>query len=391
MTLNESRAVSVKRLLVVSTEDSTKLRSWSNVPYLFCRNLELQEIELCRLTLKQSVVGSWFVRVLQGVLRLLGGKSTTWTYSRASWYVRRAQGQIDQALKETRADAVLVLSFSYGPSLPVDVPLFLFGDWTLGYAIEIQRNRTADKFEQRAIDRELDLIGSADGVFVLFPIAEQYLRQVLPNAKSHYLGNVINAVAEPSEEDLKQKLRSQTLLFVGKPHYLEGARHLIEAYRSLKPKYPNLSVEIVGMESHFFENLPAGVTCHGYLDKGNDLQRQLYYCLLRSARVFINTTPGWSSFSAMLEALYFYTPTITSRYPEVVETLGRRPNCGTYYEEGLRPLADLIEDFLAVSDYEGRAIAAHEATKKFTWSCYVSDFLDVANRAVMKRNEIRQL
>ena len=87
--------MSVKRLLVVSTEDSTKLRSWSNVPYLFCRNLELQEIELCRLTLKQSVVGSWFVRVLQGALRLLGGKSTTWTYSRASWYVRRAQGQID--------------------------------------------------------------------------------------------------------------------------------------------------------------------------------------------------------------------------------------------------------------------------------------------------------
>jgi hypothetical protein len=53
-----------------------------------------------------------------------------------------------------------------------------------------------------------------------------------------------------------------------------------------------------------------------YLDKGSDAHRALYYPLFKEARMFINTTPKWSSFSASVEAMYFYTPVVITLYKE---------------------------------------------------------------------------
>ena len=103
---------------------------------------------------------------------------------------------------------------------------------------------------------------------MLFPLAERFLKNSLPRARTHYLGNVINAVERPDAVDIRRKLEGCALLFVGKPHYIEGARQLIGAYRKLKTTLPALTLDIVGMGREFFDDLPEGVVCHGYLDKG---------------------------------------------------------------------------------------------------------------------------
>lgn len=371
--------MSTLRLLVVSTEDSTKLSSWSNVPYLFCKNLEEQGVELKRLTLPH--VG-WMGELVQWPLRLLKGirarSESTWDYSRSARYYRKARREIDQALEQEAFDAVLVLSFSYGPSLPPKVPLYLFGDWTLSYAIECQRSRRPGRLEQASILRENELINAASEVFVLFPLAERFVKKSLPQARTHYLGNVINAVEQPDEGDIRLKKASQSLLFVGKSHYLEGALQLIEAYRGLKNTLPALTLNIVGMGRDIFGDLPDGVVCHGYLDKGDPAQRAKYYALLRGARVFVNPNPRWASFSAALEAMYFYTPLVTSAYAEMEETFGRDISFGYYYRSDAgQALHELIEKLMLDENYESTARNAHVEAGQFSWRAYVERVLHV--------------
>ncbi len=377
--------LTIRRLLVVSTEDSTKLSSWSNVPYLFCRSLESKGIVLDRLTLKESMLLRQVIAVLKKFLGLFGGAASVWSYSRSSVYFRRAQKQIDQALKKSEVDAVLVLNFSYGPTLPAKVPLFMFCDWSFGYAIERQRGRELNKYEVLSSEREHDLLAAADEVFVLFPLAEDYIKRTRPEARTHYLGNVINAVADPYRDDITEKIEHASLLFVGKPHYIEGAKQLIAAYKNLKGTHPRLTVDIVGMNSSYFEDIPSGVTCHGYLDKGDAQQREVYYGLLRRARLFVNTTPEWASFSATLEALYFYTPIVTSKYPEIVRTLGDSLECGAYHEGSSSDLTAQIDFYLDNANFTESAIRAHEAVKNFGWDSYVEKFLRVM-QATEKRN-----
>jgi glycosyltransferase involved in cell wall biosynthesis len=369
----------IRRLLVVSTEDSTRLSSWSNVPYLFCKTLEDQGLELGRLTLRpQGVMGSavrWALRLLK-FLRVR--KESTWDYTRSAHYYWRVQRQIDLALEREAFDGVLVLNFSYGPSLPPKVPLYLFCDWSLSYAIECQRLRRPGSLERASILRENRLINAASAVFVLFPLAERFVRSALPQARTHYLGNVINAVEGPDEGDIKLKQASFSLLFVGKPHYREGALQLIDAYRQLKKALPTLALNIVGMGEEFFGHLPEGVFCHGYLDKGDPAQREKYYGLLRRARLFVNPNPKWASFSAALEAMYFYTPVVTSAYAEMEETFGKDISFGAYYRaDDTQPLCELLYRLMSSKDYESMARNAHIEASPFSWDAYVKRVLNV--------------
>lgn len=372
----------LQRLLVVSTEDSTKLSTWSNVPYLFCKTLEDEGLEIKRLTLAPlgfwGGAARWVLRLLK-LLRV--GNESTWSYSRSAHYFKRAQRQIDQALQRETFDGVLILSFSYGPSLPSKIPLYLFGDWTLSYAIGCQRSRKPDRLEQASIDRESRLISAASAVFVLFPLAEKYIKNALPKARTYYLGNVINAVRRPDEGDIKLKRDSFSLLFVGKEHYLAGALLLIEAYRVLKRKFPALVLNIVGMGKESLGNLPDGVFSHGYLDKGDTAQCAEYYALLRGARVFVNPNPRWASFSAALEAMYFYTPLVTSAYAEMEETFGRDISFGYYYKsDAEHPLHELIEKLMLDENYESKAHNAHVEAGRFSWGAYVGRVLNIIEK-----------
>lgn len=389
MTQNKLEISPIKRLLVVSTEDSTKLSSWSNVPYLFCKTLEEQGIALRRYTLKESVVLGYVVRVVQKIKELFGAQKSTWSYARSSYYYWSAQRQIDREIGAAPVDGVLVLSFSYGSSLPAKVPVFLFGDWSLAYAISCQRERSADCLERASIRRENRLIAGADHAFVLFPLAEQYIKHTLPDARTHYLGNVINALELPEKQDLSLKCNSFSLLFVGKPHYIEGARQLIAAYQKLTARFPQISLDIIGMDREHFAELPDGVVCHGYLDKGNEAQRGRYYSLLRKAKLFVNPNPRWASFSAALEAMYFYTPLITSAYAEMEETFGREISFGAYYKDNHEtPLDQLIANLLTDPEYAVKARNAHDAASPFSWHAYVNRFLGVINNEEVAREQL---
>ncbi len=122
--------------------------------------------------------------------------------------------------------------------------------------------------------------------------------------------------------------------------------------------------------------LPDRVVCHGYLDKGSQRGAQTYYSLLRSARVFNNTTPRWAAFSASIEAVYFFVPVIVTPYLEFVKTFGREIDFGVYCEEpSVELLCTRIRGLLEHGSYPALCWAAHEAIKGFTWDAYIQKLL----------------
>jgi glycosyltransferase involved in cell wall biosynthesis len=370
------------KLLIVSTSDSRKLSSWSNVPYLFCKHLEERGITLCRLTLNESLIISYIVRISQRVFGLYGGPHSLWRYSRSQLYAYHASRQITREANRNNVDAILVLNLTYGPRFPSRHPVYLFGDWTFDYAINIHGNKRPDEHEQRAVMREQQLIRSATNCFVLYPMAAKYLKESITDAKISYIGNVVNAVEKPCSRDIVLKQRSLSLLFIGKEHYAQGAYALLKAFKLLRAKYPELCLDIVGIETNFFRELPDRVNCHGYLDKGIDDQRQKYYRLIRKATIFVNTNPRWSGFSAMLEAMYFYTPVITSANLETLETFGNNLPFGYYsHEERGGALAGLLAMILESQNYEYMAKAAHAAASPYSWKSYVDKFLHTISKA----------
>ena len=370
------------KLLVVSTSDSRKLSSWSNVPYLFCKHLEERGITLYRFTLNESLVINYVVRIAQRVFGVFGGPHSLWRYSRSQLYAWIASIKITREADRNDVDAILVLNLSYGPRFPSRYSVYLFGDWTFDYAINIHRNKRPDEHEQSAIIREQQLIRSADNTFVLYPMAAKYLRDTIPGARISYIGNVVNAVEKPCARCITLKQRSLSLLFIGKEHYAQGANTLLKAFKLLRGKYPELCLDIVGIEANFFSKLPDRVKCHGYLDKGVDDQRSKYYELIKKATIFVNTNPRWSGFSAMLEAMYFYTPIITSANQETLETFGNHLDFG-YYSRGERgaALADLVTMILESEDYESMAQAAHTAASPYSWRSYIDRFLHAISTA----------
>ncbi|RYE12952.1 MAG: glycosyltransferase family 1 protein, partial [Sphingobacteriaceae bacterium] len=192
-----------------------------------------------------------------------------------------------------------------------------------------------------------------------------------------YLGNVINSLYQVSTDDIAVKSNSTSLLFVGSKKYMAGASSLIAAFEALKPLYPALTLDIIGIKKSDFTNLPEGVNCHGYLDKGNSEERELYYNIFRKARVFINTTPKWGAFSASIEAMYFHTPVIVTPYSEFLKTFGPDIDFGYYCEENDEALIkDKITSIMQNESYKQLCINANNAVQHFTWDAYVDKMVE---------------
>lgn len=367
-------------LLVFSTADSSKVSSWSNVPYLFTQNLESQGINVIRVTTQEALIFTYTVLFFKKILKELFGIQTSWEYSRSSLHFYLTRRKMNIACKEIKHDSVLVLNCSYSPSKNITGKLIHFCDWPYDYYISYFLNRSPDLLESATIKREHKVVKKADYLFVLFPGVCEYIKNKLKPSGTFYLGNVINTLETSSEGDLEKKQNSNNLIFIGKNHYKAGADQLIVIFKQLKLKIKNLRLDIIGMRSSDFDDLPEGVVCHGYLDKGIKNQRDKYYHLLRNAKLFINTNPKWASFSATLEALYFYTPIITSSYPEIKNTFGDITKFGRYFDgNNNSDLADLIETLIKTNEYRNLALNANAAVKMFSWERYIDSFLNTIN------------
>ncbi len=374
----------IKELTVFSVGDSRRLSSWSNVPYFFTETLISKGIKVNRVNLERTFVGKVLNKSVWAALNFLN-KNNYYSYSRSLVHYLNVRFKIRRAVaRYPKSDAHIFLTFSFSSVGLTDRPTVLFCDWTYDHHFKYFLRQQPSAMESMSIAREDQQIEAADLVFVLFPGVAEYMKQRYSNPKIFYLGNVVNTLLNVSEAHvLAQKAASQEILFIGGSKYLEGAKQLIETYKRLKTRRPSLVLNIVGMRDREFDNLPDGVHCHGYLDKENADQRALYYDLLIRAKALVNTTPKWGAFSATLEAMHFYTPVITTPYPEFVETFGEQIDFGCYFSgQSVHTLSAVTESILDDPLYDGLCWRAHDAVSDFTWSAYIDKVLLKLNQVV---------
>jgi glycosyltransferase involved in cell wall biosynthesis len=369
----------IREITVFTTGDSGKISTWSNVPYFFTETLLSKGIKINRVNLGPSPFFIRFYSIfILGLLRIFY-KKTNFTYFRTLAHYLNARRRIKIALKKyPNADVNVFLTFSFSSVGLSNKPCIQICDWTYDHYFRYFENRKPYFFEQNCIDRENRMIEGSDFVFPLFPGIVEYMKNHYSNKNIFFLGNVINSIYEISEDEVADiKMKSNDLLFVGDKKYIGGANSLIQAFKLVKKNYPDLKLHIIGMNEADLCEMPEGIHCYGYLDKGIDHDRVIYYELFKGAKVFINTTDKWGAFSATLEAMYFYNPVIVTPYDEFVRTFGEEIKFGYYcISNAPELLQERIEEILNHPSYNSLCINSHNSVKTFTWSACVDRLLD---------------
>lgn len=372
--------MNLKEITVFANGDSSQVKTWSNVPYFFTQELIARGIKINRVNIgPDGDLDLFYEKRLFKIWRFFS-KNSIFHFERTGLHDWLTQRKIKQATRDfPLTDAWLFMNFSYYNKYS-DKPSFLFCDWTLEYLIRNRLGRKPDLLERGYIKKQNKAIDKAKIVISLFPKIARLMQAAHPKARiSHLNTNVINSFYKGNlyeSEILSSKATSTSLLFIGDIKYIEGARLLIAAYSILKTEQKLMTLHIVGLESHDFEELPNGVTCYGYLDKEKESECKIYYDLIINAKVFINPTPLWGGYSSTIEAMFFYNPIVIAPYEDFTDTFGESPSFAAYIkEQEAHDLVFNIQKILQSPDYKELCINAHEAVRDYTWKNYIDNFL----------------
>lgn len=371
----------LKEITVYTQGDSTRISTWSNVPFLLTETLLKKGIRVNRVNIGANrYLGILYNKLFTGLLAWFY-PSHRYTYERTRlnhWLTNRRIRKAVRAYPST--DCHLLLTFGYVAEGAL-APSVLLCDWSYEVLICERLARKPYPFEQHYIDRETAAIERADLVISLFPKCTEWMRRRSKNPAICYLGgNVVNAVRVlPGKPDvlIQQKFRSSRLLFIGNRKYLEGAKALLFAYRQLKKEVPDLELTFIGLAASELGRLPQGVEALGYLRKEVPAEQELYYRRLMEAKLFVNPTRDWGGYSSTIEAMYYYTPVVVTPYADFVEEFGGEIGFGQYTTGHPADVADKIRICLAWEKavYRSYSNQAHEKVADYTWAAYVEKLL----------------
>lgn len=371
----------IKEVTLYTMGDSTKLSTWSNVPFLFAKALENKGIKVNRINIEENmtiskVYNKYFIHVINFLY-----KRNDFSYQRSLLNVFLINRKIKKTSNQyPNSQLNIFLTFTYYNKWS-DKPSILFGDWTYDYLFQKRIKRKPYSIEQRFIDIENNSINKADMVVCLFPKCCEFIKSRSSNKNIFYLGrNVVNNINEhePSEQLIPSKRANKRLLFVGGGKYSTAAETLISAYKILKTQYyPDLQLDLIGLKEDFNkkDNHIDGVHFYGYLNKTIDSDRKLYYDLFSKASILINTTPQWAGYSSTIEAMYYYTPVVVTKYEDFTSEFGEELDFGLYSENSVDAVVDKIKHILD-DRYEDFSLNAHNAVKDYTWDKYMENLLN---------------
>lgn len=371
----------VKEIILFCYGDSTNISTWSNIPYLLGKTLEKKTITVHRVNLAPPYVFEFlWNKIILNILRFFF-KGIQYEASRSLIVRFLANAKIKQSVKKYNADLCIFTSFSFYNKYN-DIPSLLLCDWSYETLIKERLKRKPYILESIFINKEQSALKNADLIISLFPEAKDSIKKQIPQSNVQWANfNVVNTVYEgsiDSDELILNKYNSNKILFIGKKHYIKGAELLIKSFLVLKQKYPKLELHIVGLEKNdikgLFGNELNDIFFYGFLHKERDNEKNIYYDLILSAKIFINPTPIWGGYSSTIESMYYYTPVILSPYKDFVKEFGEDIDFGIYnntFSEN-----DLVENISKIleldeSNYRSISKRAHDVVKDYTWDNYV--------------------
>lgn len=359
------------KIFFCTTAPSKNYRSWSNIPYLLQKNLEKRGYKVNNYVMREIEPLKTIFNIPIRLANRIFKSNNTYFYVRTplhyltAYLYSRWIGFISE-----KDDVMLVQGFSY-PLNNKKNKQIVIGDWPSEYLFEKFLKRKPNRFEEASIRRENYVIESADAVITLFPNVREYMLQKYKNKNIHCFGNAVNvddSVLLPLDVR-KKKINSKRIIFVGQSFYVSGAYELIEAARILRENGVECEVDIIGMDYDIIKIKYAWLNVHGYLDKENKEEKKKYYELLANARVFVNTTPGWSGFQALLEAMYFYCPVVVRTNESIVSYFPNVSEFGLILEEGGPNLESILLECLCDDEkYLHMSEASRRSVESSTWS-----------------------
>lgn len=369
----------IKEATVFCSGDSRKKSTWSGLPYLFTDSLLSKGIQVNRVDISESPNAKWwFDRTIRRIVRRIH-PATTYEYFRSGVHFWRTRQKIKNALRDyPNSDANFFLTYSHSSSAFSEKPAILLSDWTYHYNITHFLGRKPDFFERSTIKREDHEINRASLVFSTFPDVTNYMVQRYKNKNIHFIGKSSFSMRFPSESEIiPLKNVSKDILFIGNSRYREGAESLMSAYQKVKTDLLGIQLHIIGMRNEEFPYCPDGVHFYGYLNKDVPKQEELYYSLLKRARVFVNTTPKLASAGAMVEAMNFFTPIIITPTNYMTNLFGDKIDFGHYCShDSLEILCAKIKAVFETKDYASLCANAHSSVAGFSFLSRVEQILD---------------
>ena len=364
----------MKKIIVISEGDPYNPKTWSNIPYFLVKNLKLNGNTVYTINLGiNKYINFIFNKVFYPFIQIIDGKDSEYKLNRTKIYERYCEYKIRKCLKIIdNPDVIISTSYSFAPKISENYKIILLCDWTFEYHIQNYKKRIPTKLEMKAIYRQEEILNRADLIISLFPNIAEVMKQKFSKVK--YIGNVIN-VSENLNINLENKYKSNSILFIGGKRYLSGAKTLIQAVSYLNEKLNlKLHVNIIGLTNDdlLVKNVPY-VYCYGYLNKLNKNDDDIYYDLITKSKICINTTPTWAGFSSIIEAMYLYTPIITSKYDSFHETFGNRFNPNYYCKNDYIMLSKKILEVYNMSkaNYLDLCNNMRELVSDMSWDGYV--------------------
>lgn len=378
----------IKEVIFFCGGDSSKAQTWSNVPYLFTKELINRGIVVRRVDLLGyglSFISRCYNLFISRLVRLLYPNNMgAYSFGRTSLYRFFVDMIIRRAVRRySHADYCIFIGYDFYNKYS-KIPTLLFGDWTYKILVAERLKRSIYWFERRFVRQQDEAILHAKHVVSLFPVCAYHMRKDYPTVDISYLGgNVINSFYEgclQENEVIARKTKSNRILFIGGKKYREGAQMLIETFMMscMKNDY---ELHIIGMNDQDLSGIPPNVYCHGYLKKDVKHDADIYYDLLLSAKVIVNPTPLWGGYSSVIEAMYFYTPVIVSPYDDFVNEFGNEIDFGIYnIDNSCSSLASAIERLCLSDHYVSMCVAAHDRVKDYTWKNYINKLLNLIDK-----------
>ena len=351
-------------------------QTWSNVPYYAIKSLEKKGHVINCVNLDVGLEG--LIKGFNFLSRKFLGKDTMFLFNLLPISNFLYNQRIRKALK-MYPDTELMLFFTYNVSgnEVSKIPSVLFCDFTVEYNIHYIQKRDIRWYERGIIENQDLIMKRADRIVSLFPQAADHYKKYYKRDDIRKIdGHIINCDWAISDYDnvIKNKYYNNEIVFIGRKAYRNGAKCLINVVKEYNRCNGNsVHLSVIGMTAKDLQyNCEDNdqIEFFGVLDKSNSRQYNEFYHSIENAKLIVNTTKNWGGISSVVEAMYLYTPVITTQYSEFLEIFGDTIDFGMYCKaEDEHELLSKLTRFLLLPEevFRKYAINAHNQVERFTW------------------------
>lgn len=365
--------------------DASSISTWSNLPYFFSKSLSNNGVKVNKINLIPSEYFSYklYVFLLGKVNRMknvLLNKEDKYTFTRDKLTCYFVNKKLKKELsKYSQSSFNIFLTYSFSSFRHCPIPVIHYCDDTYEHFLETRGKKPSEK-DAYFIETEKENLQNSYFIFNTDKECSDFLRDRYKLDRVSQLRGGLNL--EPQKihkevEFLRTKSKAKNILFIGSNAYWRGVDIAIKAFKVFNRKHFNsFKLYIVGISRDQLDDLDENVHCYKYLNKQDRREADIYFNLLRSAKMIIAPMRSGPFPAAVVEAAHMYTPAVIRQMPGddfVVDGYNGILLDELNPEEWARKMENLVQN----EHLWGRlARNAHQASNKYSWDKTVNKLID---------------